>query len=94
MTAGEEPGGDVTKHHSASPDVVTRMFLNVWRWLDESRLRQIWPFAVGALVAFVAVRVTGRVLWAAGVVLVVYIVIYRLALKATAHDQAIRKTLD
>lgn len=94
MPAVEEPGADVKKRDTASPDVVTKMFLNGWRWLDESRLRQLWPFAVGALVAFAAVRITGHVLWAAGVVLVVYIVIYRLALKATAHDQAIRKTLD
>lgn len=94
MAGGEAPDTDVTKRDSTSPDVATRMFLSVWRWLDESPLRQVWPFAIGALVAFGAVRITGRVLWAAAIVLVVYIVIYRLALKATAHDQAIRKTLD
>ena len=77
-----------------SPDTVTRWFLETWRWLDDTPLRQVWPFALGILLALAAFQVTGNALLAAGIVIVVYIGIHRTAVKATHHDQAIRKTLD
>jgi hypothetical protein len=93
MPVGDARGA-AAKRDQSSVSAVTRSFLAVWRWLDESPLRQVWPFTVGVLIALAAVRIAGRALWAAGIVVVIYIAIYRLASKATAHDQALRKTLD
>jgi len=54
----------------------------------------VWPFALGILLAVGAVQLTGKALWAAAIVIVVYIGLYRTAVKAMLHDQAVRKTLD
>ena len=90
----EGPNAKPEVEAGRSPDTVTRWFLAAWRWLDDSALRQVWPFALGILLALGAVQITGKALWAAGIVIVVYVGIYRAAVKAINHDQAIRKTLD
>ncbi len=90
----EEPDEKPDRGRLRSPDTLTRWFLAMWRWLDESPLRQVWPLGFGILLAAGAVQLTGKTLWAALIVLVVYISIYRTATKAMLHDQAVRKTLD
>ena len=75
-------------------NVFERRFLAVWRWLDDTPLRQVWPFALGVGMAVVAVRVSGNAIFGTLIVALVYYGLTRVARKIVAHEEAVRKIRD
>ena len=69
-------------------------FTATWLWLDRSMLKHIWPYLLGAALAAGAIIVTHSVVISAVIAFVVFGILYFLGRRASAYEEAMRKTSD
>ena len=87
--------------HRRSPGLFARLvagtadlFVRTWQWLDNSALRAVWPFALGATIAGLAVLFTTKVVFAVAVTAGVYLFLFVFSRFALRRHEELQKLLD